>query len=449
MHSFTKYIVQTKALSDERLTVVDVGVSGGLDRKWYDFGGYLRGFGFDVLENEVRDLNRRIDSRLGVTFHPARIGTGEHDSTPGTPSNWVETERLAGNPDQSRMSSNFSTTVPKITQVRTSLDSFFEDEAGSLDFIKIDTDGADFDVLRSASCILDEKRVLGLEIECQFHGGFGPKAEVFANIDTYLRERGFSLFAMDPVHTSRHALPGKAREHIIADSDRGQLIWANVRYFRDLAKPNYQQYWPFAVTPATLIKLACLFELHKLNDCAAELILRFKDSLANLFDTRHALNLLTKEYYGEFETYAEHLNAFENNRGYFLPGIQELMNNYEITYAEFVELMEKLRGMRAHLDAYDFSGKTIVFYGAGGRFRSLYPGLKAQLEKAGKVLACDSNPALHGTKIAGINIISPDDLPRITPDLILVTSVYYKDIVLGLWKLAKEHGIRFEITLLD
>lgn len=126
-----------------------------------------------------------------------------------------------------------------------------------------------------------------------------------------------------------------------------------------------------------------------------------------------------------------------------------MRNNYGISYAEFVGLMEKLRDMRAHLDIYDFSGKTIVFYGAGGRFLSLYPGLKPQLEKAQTVLACDSNPALHGTQIAGFNIVSPDELPRINPNLILVTSVYYKEIVLGLWELEKVHGIRFEITLLD
>ncbi|QGY39371.1 hypothetical protein GM415_04290 [Pseudodesulfovibrio cashew] len=449
MHSFTKYIVEEKALGDERFTVVDVGVSGGLDRKWFDFGGHLRGFGFDLLENEVRDLNDRIDSRLGVSFHAACIGTGEDEPAPGTPSNWVRRERLATNPDQGRMSSNFSTTAPEFTEVSTSLDGFFRDETGSLDFIKIDTDGADFDVIRSGSRILNDNRVLGLEVECQFHGGTGPRAEVFANIDTYLRERGFSLFSMDPVRTSRRALPGKAREHIIGDSDRGQLIWANVRYFRDLANPEYQRHWPFEITPEAVVKLACLYELHGLNDCAAEVVLRFEDKLKGLFDTGHALDLLTKGYYGEFETRAEHMDAFEHDRGRFLPSVQKLTERYGISYAEFVDLMERLREMRAHLDTYDFSGKTIVFYGAGGRFQSLYPGLKPQLEKTGTVLACDSNPALHGREVAGVKVVRPEDLPGISPDLILVTSVYYKDIVLGLWKLAKDHGTRFEISLLD
>lgn len=448
MHDFTKYLVQKKALGDERLTVVDVGVSGGLERKWFDLGPCLRGFGFDILENEVEALQGRIDSRLGVSFHAACIGTGAYGLNPGVPSNWVDYSRLSMNPDQDRMTPNMSLSEPVFTDTRVSLDAFFKDETGSLDFIKIDTDGADFDVIQSGRRILNDNRVLGLEVECQFHGECTPEAGVFANIDTYLREQGFSLFSMDPARTPRRALPGKAKTYYMSDSDRGQLIWANARYFRDLALDDYQEHWPFPVTPTTILKLACLYELHGLNDCAAELLVQYKQELDGVIDVEHGLNLLTQGYYGEKETYADHMDTFENDRAYFLPGISEFVERYGIGYEAFIDLMEGLRDMRARLDSYDFSGKRVVFYGAGGRFKSLYPGIKKQLEGA-DVCVCDSNPALHGSQVLGLEVVSPEAMIKTCPDLILVSSVFYMDIVLGLWQLSEAHGTKLQIALLD
>lgn len=449
MHSFTNYVVRSSALGENWFTVVDVGASGGFDRKWFVFGKYLRGFGFDMLENEVREMNERIDSQLGITFHAACVGTDEPVLTSEAPTNWVDSKRLAINPDQAKMSTVFSTSKPELTKLRLSLDEFFKSVPGSLDFIKIDTDGSDFNVIRSSSRILDDNSVLGLDVECQFHGGFGKKSEVFANIDNFLRSRGFSMFDMELVRTSRCALPGKAKSYEISNSDRGQIIWANVQYFRDLANPDYTQYWQFSITPLAILKLACLFELHKLNDCAAELILYHKEMLKDVLDIRHALNLLTKDYYGELESYNMHINLFNNDRSYFIPKIKSLFEHYGITYAEFVDLMEELRNMRIRLDKYDFSGKTIVFYGAGGRFQSLYPGIKRRLEVANTVFACDSNPALHGKEVAGIIVVAPEQLVQIVPDMILVTSVFYPEIVLGLKMRAKKHNTHFEIAILD
>lgn len=449
VHPFTEYIVESGVLGEARCTVVDVGASGGIAREWFVFGPHLRGIGFDMLENEVEELNRRIDSCLDITYHAYGIGTGGYRAKTGADSNRVTPSRLTANPDQHVLAFNFSSDEAKVTSRFTSLDDFFRDEKGSLDFLKIDTDGADFDVLLSGERMLAENRVLGLEVECQFHGETGAEAGVFANIDTFLRKRGFSLFDLETVRTSRRALPAKAVNLTVEESDRGQIIWANAVYFRDLADENAPARQDFPVDRTTILKLACLFELHGLNDCAAELIQANREALREALDTDRALDLLTKGFYNEFDSYAEHMEAFENDRAYFLPGMHGLMEQYGIGYAEYIDLMKTLRSMRTHVDTVDLAGKKVAFYGAGGRFTTLYPAMRDTLSTAAEVMLCDSSPAKRGQSLLGLTILSPEEMAQAGTDVVLVTSVYYREIVLGLQQLARKHGTDFDITLLD
>jgi hypothetical protein len=67
-------------------------------------------------------------------------------------------------------------------------------------------------------------------------------------------------------------------------------------YARDLADPEYEQLWPgYAVTPERILKLACIFELFHLRDCAAELLVNRGDFLGDVVRTDLLDRLLTGE----------------------------------------------------------------------------------------------------------------------------------------------------------
>ena len=138
--------------------------------------------------------------------------------------------------------------------------------------MKIDTDGSDLQVLIGADEIL-RFGVLGLKIEVQFQGAAHPYANTFANIDSYLRERGFSLYDLRPFRYSRGALPRPFESRLMASTVAGQLLSGHAVYFRDIGHPDYEQHFPFTVTPARVLKLAALFDVFRLPDCAAELLL--------------------------------------------------------------------------------------------------------------------------------------------------------------------------------
>ena len=85
-----------------------------------------------------------------------------------------------------------------------------------------------------------------------------PTANTFANIDGLLREWGFTLFDLDLWRYSRRSLPDKFVYRLAGQTVTGQVQWGEAVYFRELARPDYEQMHGFAPGLAKKIKLACL-----------------------------------------------------------------------------------------------------------------------------------------------------------------------------------------------
>src|SRR5207248_2510884 len=63
-----------------------------------------------------------------------------------------------------------------------------------VDFIKLDTQGSELDILQGAGFLLDD--CLGLQLEVMFSPLYEGQP-LFADVDTYLRSRGFVLWRLD------------------------------------------------------------------------------------------------------------------------------------------------------------------------------------------------------------------------------------------------------------
>jgi len=66
----------------------------------------------------------------------------------------------------------------------------------SLDFLKIDVDGADFEILNSFDEALDRLGVLGVGIEINYFGSASDTDHTFHNVDRFMKARGFELFGL-------------------------------------------------------------------------------------------------------------------------------------------------------------------------------------------------------------------------------------------------------------
>lgn len=305
----TRTLVGRGAFEDDPLFVVDVGASGGIDGYWREFDDQLRAVGFDPLITEVDRLNASADP--GVHYEAAWVTCREPGTTSGTPSTQffqrTSAVRAAEIAELDYAREHYNAGAPvELSDMRIVLDERFErDERQRIDFLKVDTDGGDFDVLRGAEEILRDGGVLGLAVEVQFHGPVTPDANLFSNIDRYLRGFGFGLFDLEVNRYSRGALPAQFALDIPAQTITGQASWAEAIYFRDLGDPAYDSMWTFRPSRIDVLKLVCLFEIFGLPDCSAELILKYGDGVGDEQTRTRYLDILASEQSGFETTYVE------------------------------------------------------------------------------------------------------------------------------------------------
>lgn len=329
----TRMLVQGGAFASEPFFLADVGASGGIADQWRHFEPSLRAVGFEPLVTECERLNRE-ERNPAVRYHDCFIVADGYDELfPPTlakdpQQGWSNQpfERTSAARGQRQQKQSFTQWLnddnPNIvyTQRRISLDAFFRERPGDVvDFIKVDTDGHDYEVLRGAMDITTGHRVLGMFVEVQFHGITHPHSNLFANIDRLLREEGFSLFDLETYRYTRGLLPGHFAYNLAAQTLEGQLLAGDALYLRDMAAPGYEQRWGLALSPRKLAKLACLFEIFGMPDCAAELLVAKEQELAGLFDVRAALDLLARELQPHTRGFDDLNRRFETSMEAFYP----------------------------------------------------------------------------------------------------------------------------------
>jgi FkbM family methyltransferase len=200
--------------------LLDIGASGGVERRWSVFGDRLKAIGFDPLVAEVERLNR-LERRPGVRYEAAFVGARNYDSLfpPQLRSDpiatrsdypWSRVSAIAAQQQlrESYIQLVFNAGAPVVvTERHIALDDFIpRADHLSVDFVKIDTDGHDIEVLLGAEEILTAGGVLGLSVEMQHQGAVHSYANTFDNIDRFLRGHGFSLFVLRSFPYSRTAL---------------------------------------------------------------------------------------------------------------------------------------------------------------------------------------------------------------------------------------------------
>ena len=300
--------------------LIDVGASGGLEKHWQQFGDRLQALAFEPLVVEAERLQRAA-AGTKVRYEAAFVTCRDfealfppdvrHDRTrsksndPFRRTSAARAQELMPTPYIDQV---FNAGAPAVYADRhVVLDDFIPvDEQPFVDFIKIDTDGHDMEVLLGAEELVRRGGVLGFSIEGQFHGASHDYANTFSNIDRFLRGCGFTLFDLESYRYSRAALPAPFAHDLAAQTVSGQVLWGEAIYFRDLADPDYERMWPYDVTPERVLKLACLYDLFGLPDCAAEL-LRVRGGGRS----RELLDALAAEVNREPMSYEETVRRFE------------------------------------------------------------------------------------------------------------------------------------------
>ena len=294
MRPLTKYL--STYFRDDPLILVDVGCRRGLDPLWADFGDSIRAYCFDADEQECARLNQQ--NTPNVTYIPAVIAgkVGEatlyetrlNESVGLYQTNQKFFGRLL-NCENARLMGTKLVATTTLDEVRKVYD------IPAPDFIKLDVEGAELDILQST----DLSGTFGFFSEFRFHRAING-CPTFAELDIFANGKGFMLFDIMFTRQSRKTLPYKAPrimhwpngERFHAYTTFGQVMDGDALYLRDAVR--------FKLTRNQILKAACIFESFNLSDCAAELLInREKDAE---IDVVHCLDLLAG---GSFKTYLE------------------------------------------------------------------------------------------------------------------------------------------------
>lgn len=293
-----------------RFMLVDVGCSGGIDRQWRRMGRRLRALGIDPDVSEIERLrgqekNVRIsylNAFAGIAAdHPYAVKRGsktERDRDPwvrlSTP-RYMELVYPKGRPvsEKEKRSANLWPEAHLADPAAAVVVPEYLKSAGigSLDFLKIDVDGKDFDILNSFDRALSDLQVMGVGIEVRYWGSAEETDGTLHNIDRFLKAQGFELFNLSIRRYSTAALPSRFRQRAPGATESGRVHQGDAMYARDLGGDLFNQ-WAQSLDGEKILNLAAIFAIFDLPDCAAEVALKFRAELAKVCNVDQFLDRL-------------------------------------------------------------------------------------------------------------------------------------------------------------
>jgi hypothetical protein len=312
--------------------LIDVGCADGIDEGWRAFGPSLVAHGYDPNVDVCEEAQAR-ESFPNVRYHARFVGLPENHpfvrqrkaEVPRWPDTNIWPRVTAGRMAERESEAVDGRNAPRWADPHTLIgvdDIVRRERLPTVDFLKVDVDGPDFEVLESARDVLADRQVLGVGLEVNWFGSANPTEHTFHNTDRFLREQGYALFAMTVWPYSRTDLPAPFLRETYARTRFGQPFQGDAIYVRDLAAP-YETELAAAYPAQKLAKLACIYELIGLPDCAAEVLNRFQMRLEVFGAVEELLDALTPPLLGEKLTYRQYIEKFEREPHLFLPSAQK------------------------------------------------------------------------------------------------------------------------------
>jgi len=214
---------------EQRVTYVDVGARGGPPRSWLKLTNQIVYVCFEPDEEEARELKIAFSANdnFKATVSPNALGAKRGSATlnltkfrPCSSLLYPNTEML----QRFALGNLFEVEQTASVAIDT-LDSALNELGSGCDFLKADVQGYELEVLRGAEENL--ARTWGCELEVSFLEIYRHQP-LFAEVDAFMRERGFFLADLERVWWKHARVPSHLQQ-------RGSLAYGNALYLRTAA----------------------------------------------------------------------------------------------------------------------------------------------------------------------------------------------------------------------
>jgi FkbM family methyltransferase len=273
MPTFIPYLKQAGLLDQLNVTICNVGSRKISDKDdygsqgWQIFAPNLTIYGFDADVDACELANADLATRQ-VNWHERHIPLAISDMN-GERTLYITNETACSSlypPNVeflSRLQDLHKIEVEFTVEIETTtLDTFCQaEQVSEIDFLQIDVQGAELDVLKGSTQIL--QTVLAIQVEVEFVPLYLDQP-LFADVDAFLRNHEFTLFDLKRACRARKISP------IVSSlGPPGQVLWGDAYYWCDLLQPTSMVH---KKSPEQMLKLACIADILNFPDYSLELL---------------------------------------------------------------------------------------------------------------------------------------------------------------------------------
>lgn len=246
VHSFFKHDPESvpifeycskEGLIDSDIIYVDVGCQKGIRKKWRHIENKSKFYGFDPVEEEIDQLKKYRTSTSGTFFIPKNsswnaIALGKEDGSckiythPGKTQYSGMDRDFTKNSVSQTLGEEFAERISeRIVPVR-SIDSFFKDEGiDYIDYLKVDVENAELEVLEGAIKYFSEGKIKCVEIE---HPLRHEISYFFDKYNFYLRDAYIQIVPESPADLGALELSGKGV--YLSNPSFGRMVFSDGLY---------------------------------------------------------------------------------------------------------------------------------------------------------------------------------------------------------------------------
>ena len=212
-------------------------------------------------------------------------------------------------------------------------------------FIKIDVEGAELEILEGSEKILSDINCLGIKVEIRFdkflENSDNIENPLFSDVDNYLRKFGFKLYDLKtstagkfPLNQPYSLYDGK--NMVPGPSIYGQIIGGDALYFKD---PMADENKLILDDEKNILRMIKLFSVHNQIDSAIELASFLKN---NNDDYSEILNYFKLDFYGkkiDYQISQEFINKHNMNNDLLYWSKKEYFYKFSNYLFNYVKLL--------------------------------------------------------------------------------------------------------------